>query len=127
VTVTRRKATGIVRTAPTLSFSRIIIWGALVLGVLPLAGIVVTRAYPSRRQAAHAKTSEVSGPEAASKLGHAFRLAAISLLAAVDLVVHPHGLVDWLVIGVVVVILLWEPANRLTAYLVRRSKDQGIT
>lgn len=109
------------------TLSSFIIWGSLLLGVLPLSRIFISRRYPSRRQGTHAKASEVSevsGPEATRERWYAARLAAMSVLAALDLIVHPHGLVNWLVIGTMVIILLWEPATWLTTYLVRRPNSQ---
>ena len=37
---------------------------------------------------------------------------------------NPHGLIYWTIIGVAAVVLLWEPASWLTAYLVRKANGQ---
>ncbi len=110
-------------------WTRFLVGGSLLLGLLPLTGILIKRVDTSRWQrshvrGAHANTSEIDESEEAGKLGHAVRIAALSLFAAFNFVIHPHGLVGWLVIGGVVVILLWEPATWLTAYLVRRSNGR---
>jgi hypothetical protein len=109
------------------TLEKIVIWFPIVVGMLPLARILKKQAVGERPRGAHAKPSESGGSAGSASethRGHAIRLAAISVVVAVMFIANPHGLVYWTAIGVIVVVLLWEPVSWLTAYLVRRTNGQ---
>jgi hypothetical protein len=110
-------------------FYDILIWSSLALGVLPLARIEARRAAARRTaplptRGSHPKPSEAAGSAAGRKRAEAARFAGMSVISAFIVITKPHGLAYWLALGAVTVILLWEPATWLTAYLVRKSHGQ---
>lgn len=97
-----------------------------VFGLLPLAGILRKRVVGERARGAHVRGAHARSSDSDDETdqGHAIRMAAASVISIVFFIARPHGPVEWAAIGVIVVVLLWEPVSWLTAYLVRKSKEQ---
>jgi hypothetical protein len=109
-------------------FYRIVLWVPIIGSAVPLARMLLDRRRrPGSYQGAHAAPGTFPVPREPQERGHAVRLGIVSICGAFVVVANPRGLAFWLVIGIMAVILLWEPVRWLTDYLVRKSGGDGAT
>ena len=109
-------------------FYRIVLWFPIVTGMVPLVRMLLDRRRrPGSYQGAHAAPGTFPVPREPQERGHAVRIGIVSICAAFVVAANPHGLPFWLIIGVMAVILFWQPARWLTDYLVRKSGGGDAT